>query len=56
MRSDRGARIEKVWHVAALGVLDTVETPLIPGSTERKSQRASGTRAELANAVPQSAC
>ncbi|HEV3212360.1 MAG TPA: ankyrin repeat domain-containing protein [Acidimicrobiales bacterium] len=27
----RGARIEKVWHAAALGVLDTLETLLVPG-------------------------
>ncbi len=26
----RGARIEKVWHAAALGVLDTLETLLVP--------------------------
>jgi hypothetical protein len=28
----RGARIEKVWHAAALGMLDTLETFLVPGS------------------------
>jgi uncharacterized protein len=27
----RGARIEKVWHAAALGQLDTLETLLVPG-------------------------
>ena len=27
----RGARIEKVWHAAALGVLDTLESLLVPG-------------------------
>jgi hypothetical protein len=27
----RGARIEKVWHAAALGMLDTLETLLVPG-------------------------
>jgi uncharacterized protein len=27
----RGARVEKVWHAAALGVLDTLETLLVPG-------------------------
>ncbi len=27
----RGAHIEKVWHAAALGVLDTLETLLVPG-------------------------
>jgi len=27
----RGARIEKVWNAAALGVLDTLETLLVPG-------------------------
>ena len=27
----RGARIEKVWHAAALGVLETLETLLVPG-------------------------
>jgi hypothetical protein len=27
----RGARIEKVWHAAALGALDTLETLLVPG-------------------------
>jgi hypothetical protein len=26
----RGARIEKVWHAAALGLLDTLETLLVP--------------------------
>jgi hypothetical protein len=26
----RGVRIEKVWHAAALGVLDTLETLLVP--------------------------
>jgi hypothetical protein len=27
----RGARIEQVWHAAALGVLDTLESLLVPG-------------------------
>ena len=27
----RGTRIEKVWHAAALGVLDTLESLLVPG-------------------------
>lgn len=27
----RGAHIEKVWHAAALGALDTLETLLVPG-------------------------
>ncbi len=27
----RGARIEKVWHAAALGVLETLEALLVPG-------------------------
>jgi uncharacterized protein len=27
----RGARIEKVWHAAALGLLDTLESLLVPG-------------------------
>jgi hypothetical protein len=27
----RGARIEKVWHAAALGMLDTLESLLVPG-------------------------
>jgi hypothetical protein len=27
----RGAHIKRVWHAAALGVLDTLETLLVPG-------------------------
>jgi hypothetical protein len=27
----RGARIEEVWHAAALGMLDHLETLLVPG-------------------------
>jgi hypothetical protein len=27
----RGARLEKVWHAAALGALETLETLLVPG-------------------------
>jgi hypothetical protein len=32
----RGARIEKVWHAAALGVLDTLESLLVPGMVDRE--------------------
>ena len=53
---DAGRPNRKVWHAAALGMLDTLETCWCQGSTEKRSQRASGTRAALANAVPQSAC
>jgi uncharacterized protein len=30
-RSTRGVRIEKVWHAAALGLLDILENLLVPG-------------------------
>ena len=32
----RGARIEKVWHAAALGMLDTLESLLVPGMDQQE--------------------
>ncbi len=51
----RGAHIEKVWHAAALGMSTPSRLSWFPGSTKKRSQRASGTCAALGNAAPQSA-
>lgn len=34
--AEQGARIEKVWHAAALGVLDTLESLLVPGMDQEE--------------------
>ena len=51
-----GARVEKVWHAGALGLLDRLDELLAPGSTQNRFRRGFGTLAAPVSAVPPSAC
>ena len=52
----RGARVDKLWHAGALGLLDRVEELLDTGNRRRKRcPRRSGTRAQAGSAAPPNA-